>query len=484
MPRRRQVRDLLPLLSCIALPLLASCQPQENDAARATAPPHIVFVVADDLGWGDVGFHGGAARTPHLDALREESTELTRCYAYSLCTPTRAALLTGRDPGALDLIYNPLRPWDARGLPLAERTLADRLGAAGYRTALVGKWHLGHSTPRNDPMPAASSTSMASSTARSTTFATPPAKAVTTGSATDRACARRATQPSSSRPRLSASSWITTEPEPLLLFVSFSAPHTPKQAPAELLAHYAQLESAAARLHCAQVEALDAAIGTVLGALDESGLASSTLLVFLSDNGAGKGEGGSNGELRGFKGSAFEGALRVPALLRWPQKIRGQFDPRIDRATSVLDLPVTALAHAGLALDEELDGRLLEPRQDTAPASRALFFAAPWRQLHQLRGRGGKLEVHPAPRLRQGPGAPPAVRPGHGSGRIDFGGGRPPGAPAAPVGGRRCLDRNRAGSAGPGAPQSGATRLEGATRLGRIPTGLNDATSDRPCKTR
>lgn len=102
------------------------------------------MLIADDLGYGDPGFRGGSARTPHLDALAAESLELRRFYAQPVCTPTRASFLTGRRPERMRLHDSALLPQATKGLPAAEVTLAERLRDAGYATALVGKWHLGH----------------------------------------------------------------------------------------------------------------------------------------------------------------------------------------------------------------------------------------------------------------------------------------------------------------------------------------------------
>ena len=108
-------------------------------------PPHIVLFVADDLGWGDVGYHGSQIKTPHIDALAKAGTRLNRFYVMPVCSPTRGALLTGRHPIRLGLQCGVVRPWAAHGLPTDERTLPQALRKVGYTTAIVGKWHLGHS---------------------------------------------------------------------------------------------------------------------------------------------------------------------------------------------------------------------------------------------------------------------------------------------------------------------------------------------------
>ncbi len=109
----------------------------------AAERPHVVYMLADDLGWTDVGFHGSEIRTPHLDALATSGARLESYYVQPVCSPTRAALLTGRYPMRHGLQVGVVRPWANYGLPLEERTLAQALQEAGYTTAICGKWHLG-----------------------------------------------------------------------------------------------------------------------------------------------------------------------------------------------------------------------------------------------------------------------------------------------------------------------------------------------------
>jgi len=126
---------LLLLLACVAPAL----------ALGADAPrPNIVFLLADDLGWADVGFHGGEISTPQLDKLARAGARLEQFYVQPVCSPTRAALMTGRYPMRYGLQVGVVRPWAQYGLPLEERTLPQALKEAGYTTAICGKWHLGH----------------------------------------------------------------------------------------------------------------------------------------------------------------------------------------------------------------------------------------------------------------------------------------------------------------------------------------------------
>src|SRR5713226_6063199 len=132
------------LLAIMALVLISSAHPIKQAVER---PPHIIFFLADDLGWKDVGYHGSEIQTPTLDRMAAQGVRLEQFYAMPLCTPTRACLMTGRYPMRQGLQTGVIGPWAAYGLPLEERTLPQALKAVGYRTAITGKWHLGHFDP-------------------------------------------------------------------------------------------------------------------------------------------------------------------------------------------------------------------------------------------------------------------------------------------------------------------------------------------------
>lgn len=133
-------------------PLFAAATLAFAAALPAAAPrPNIIIFLADDLGWSDVGWHGGDIATPHLDRLAAAGAKLEQFYVLPVCSPTRAALLTGRYPIRHGLQLSVVRPWAQYGLPLEERTLPQALREAGYTTAISGKWHLGHFRPEYQP---------------------------------------------------------------------------------------------------------------------------------------------------------------------------------------------------------------------------------------------------------------------------------------------------------------------------------------------
>jgi len=314
---------------------LGACR---GEAAPASLP-HCVVIVVDDLGYGDAGFCGGSLATPRLDALARESLILERFYAAPMCSPSRAQLMTGKDAPSLGLTRN-FKPDDEGGLPMTETTVADRLRAAGYHTALVGKWHLGHATPEQRPERRGFQetygplrgwidyTTHAIEGERDWYRNGAPLDEA--GYSTDLIAAEAVRVIHAHR-----------VPAPLFLVVSFNAPHAPLAAPPGST----DLREPRA-LYAAMVALLDERIGDVLAALDTRGIAEDTLLWFLSDNGANEKHGGDNGALSGGKYSCDDGALRVPALVRWPGRIA---PGRCAEFLSVMDVAPTIEALAGVA---------------------------------------------------------------------------------------------------------------------------------------
>lgn len=356
-----------------------------GDAPRHAAPgPNVLLALADDLGWGDVGYHGSEIRTPVLDRLASEGARLEAFHAQPTCTPSRAALLTGRYPHRYGLQGVVVRPWTEGGLPTSERTLAERLRDAGYRTALVGKWHLGHSAPRYLPL------------ARGFD-----AQYGTYHGSIDYWRRFRAGGLDWSRDQVAleeegyATTLLADEAvrivrehdfaAPLLLYLAFTAPHTPLEAPADTVASYAHLEDEERRVYAAMVTELDTALGRVLDAFAERGQRARTLTLFLSDNGGEVNGSASNGALRGGKGRSFEGGVRVPAIAHWPERIA----PRaIDVPLHLVDVAPTLTSLAGRAA-EGFDGVDLGPllERDLPLPERALLLQLTSRESALREGR-------------------------------------------------------------------------------------------------
>lgn len=355
-PRARARRRALlaGALGLIALLEIGGCAESERVVAPHSGGPNLVLLIADDLGFGDLGHRGGPIETPNLDRLSREGVELQRFYVSPLCTPTRAALFTGRSPIRFGLQYQVLLGWSRTGLPASEPTLAERLRDTGYATAMVGKWHLGHARHEFHPnahgfehfyghllgssyfdhrYEGGKDLQRDGMSVRDEGYET-----VLLGDELVRVIEAR------------------DPARPLFLVGSFCAPHTPLEAPEELEAAYQKKLGLAngddLSTYAAMLDILDRQIGRVLEALERAGIASNTLVVFLSDNGAPDGPG-SNAPLRGHKGSVNEGGIRVPAVLRWPAGLGG---PRkSDQLARDFDLAPTLLAAAGVDAGAESD---------------------------------------------------------------------------------------------------------------------------------
>ena len=318
----------------LALPLFAAAQ------------PNIVVILADDLGWNDVGYHGSEIRTPHIDRLARQGLELNRYYAFPLCSPTRAALLTGRSPLRLG-VNTPIG--ETGGLPLDERLLPETLRSAGYQTFLTGKWHLGIERIASHPYRRGFDQSYGHLGPSVDYFSH-----VWDGGL-DWHRDGKVLRESGYSTEL-----ITTEAvrlirnrdkaKPMFLYVAFNAPHTPLQAPEAYLRQYEHIADPGRRTYAAMVTALDDGVGEIVATLDDEGIARETLLIWASDNGGGRNVGASNAPLRGSKGTAFEGGIRVPALIRWPGVLPA--GRRFDQMITVQDWFPTLSAACGFEIGD------------------------------------------------------------------------------------------------------------------------------------
>jgi len=320
-------------VAAAGLSLPASAADAQAAAGAVKQPPNIVYIIADDLGWKDVGFHGSDIRTPNLDRLAETGVELEEFYVQPMCTPTRAALLTGRYPLRYGLQTGAIPSSGRYGLATDEWLLPQALSAAGYETALIGKWHLGHADRKFWPRQRGFDHFYGALVGEIDHF-THTAHGVGDwyrGNKPIEEPGYDTTLFGDEAVRLIAAH---DPARPLFLDLSFTAPHTPYQAPAEYLDRYAHIADPARRAYAAMITAMDEQIGRVVAALEARQMRDNTLIVFHSDNGGTRsakftGESAVTGELppdngpyRDGKGTLYEGGTRVVAIANWPGRIR------------------------------------------------------------------------------------------------------------------------------------------------------------------
>ncbi len=326
------MRLIFSLLACLAF---------FPDATAQTTKPNVVIIIADDLGWNDIGTRNPKIVTPNLVKLAKEGVELQRFYGYPVCSPARAGLLTGVLPRRLGLV-NIIMPGQA-GITKATPALPAKLKSAGYTTSLIGKWHLGNQNPSSavgfehfygfmgGEVDYLKHTDM-----RGKLDWQRDGKQIEETGYTTYLFADEASKQIRNRDKA----------KPFFLQVAFNAPHVELAAPEDLVAKHKS-----DGLYGAVVEGLDVGIGRILTTLDEQGLRDNTLVIFVSDNGAPR-RTGSNAPLRGYKGSVDEGGIRTPAIVRWPKRVPAGV--KLDQPIAIIDLFPSIAAALNLPLNAEL----------------------------------------------------------------------------------------------------------------------------------
>jgi arylsulfatase A-like enzyme len=344
-------------------------QPNNPAPAKTAGKPNIVHIVADDLGWKDVGFNGATdIKTPNLDKLAAEGAKFTQFYVQPMCTPTRAALMTGRYPFRYGLQTIVIPTAAGYGLDTTEWLMPQCLKEAGYKTAIIGKWHLGHADKKYWPKQRGFDYQYGAMIGELDYFTheehgvldwfrdNKPVreKGYTTNLIGDDAVKYiKAQDPN----------------KPFYLYLTFNAPHTPYQAPEEYIDRYPNIVDPTRRTYAGMVTCLDENIGKVVEAIDKKGIRDNTFILFHSDNGGTRSKMFTgqmadvskinlpcdNGRYRDGKGSLYEGATRVCAFANWPGHIK---PATVDGLIHAVDLYPTfaALAGASTAKCKPLDG--------------------------------------------------------------------------------------------------------------------------------
>ena len=377
-------------------------------AAWAAEKPNIVFIIADDLGWADVAFHGGSAPTPHLDRLARDGVELTQHYVAPVCSPTRTGLMTGRWWSR----YGVVSPQNERALPRDTLTLPKALRAAGYETCLAGKWHLGSKSewgPNHFGFDHAYGSLAGGVGPWNHVYKTGPFRETwhrngklleETGHVTDLIAGE-------------AVRWIEGRKDrPFFLYVPFTAVHLPIKEPDEYLRRVPpSIRGDVPRHYAACVMHLDDAVGRIVAALEKAGKRENTLLVFTSDNGGSTVENndtkysgdtypqgklvGNNAPFRGGKGNLYEGGIRVPTVVSWAGRLKAG---RIDAPVHIADWMPTLCSVAGHKPDRHprWDGidvsALLHGK--AGPTTRTLYWVAPGWRARAVRVADWKLVAH------------------------------------------------------------------------------------------
>ena len=384
--------------------------PFDLRAADVSQPrkPNIIFILVDDLGWGDVAFHGGNAPTPQIDRLAVNGLELTQHYVAPVCSPTRTGFLTGRCWSRFDVTT----PQNNRALPWDTVTLPKALKSVGYDTCLTGKWHLG-SKPEEGPNHFGFDHSYGSLAGGvspwnhyykqgpvSRTWHRNEEFVDESGHVTDLITKE-------------AVEWIGKRGDaPFFLYVPYTAVHLPIKEPQEWLERVpTTITGEVPRHYAACVIHLDDAVGRIVAAVDKAGKRENTLIVFTSDNGGSTTENndlkypddncpngpltGNNKPWRGQKTSLYEGGIHVATIAYWPGRIK---PGKLTTPSQIIDWMPTFCALAGYQSDRDLkwDGRNLQPLlggEMESPEPRTLYWVGPGRRERAVRHGDWKLIV-------------------------------------------------------------------------------------------
>lgn len=378
------MKELLRISQLVLLCMLGLASTAQAKSNAPAPPPNIIIIISDDAGYADFGFSGCKDfKTPNLDSLAAQSTVLTNFYvAASVCSPSRAGLMTGRCVTRIGHEFNPPpKQQDIYGLPQSERIIANYLQQAGYHTAAFGKWHLGCGkgfTPHERGfnhfygflaggrtyLPDGKPQRDAIEEMQRNGKEEPLTKYLTD------AISQEAAQHIREQHQAAPST-------PLFLYVAYNCPHAPMQAKDGYTEKFSHIKNKKKQTLAAMQASLDEGIGGIIQALRDTGRLDNTLIFFLNDNGAGTYWNFDNAGLRNYKGSLFDGGIKVAGFIHFPTTHPQAKTKTIAAPTSSLDILPTTLALAGIPIPQQLDGtNLASPDVAKTLDTRYLY----WRQ--------------------------------------------------------------------------------------------------------
>jgi arylsulfatase A-like enzyme len=334
--------------------------------AAQTRKPNVIVILADDLGFSDLGVQGGKdIPTPNIDSIAKSGVRCTNAYvSCPYCSPTRAGLNTGRYQTRFGHEFNEPGPAgrESFGLPLSEKTIANRFKSLGYATGAIGKWHLGFSLDRR---PMARGYDEFYGTLANTPFFKPTLFVDSRKSADVQPIEDETFYTTDAYAQRIEEFVAQHKGEPFFLYLPFNAQHVPSQAPQKYLDRFPQITDEPRKLYAGMLVAFDDAVGRLLKSLRDANLESNTLIFFTSDNGGPMtkmGPNGSrNGHLKGQKGDTWEGGIHVPFFAQWKGRLPA--GKVYEQPVISLDILPTAIAAAGSqpGSDWQLDGVNLLP---------------------------------------------------------------------------------------------------------------------------
>jgi arylsulfatase A-like enzyme len=386
---------LLPVVAAVSLPAKS---------------PNLVVILTDDQGYHDVGFNGCSdIPTPHIDSIASQGVRFTNGYvSFPVCGPSRAGLLTGRYQDRFGFTTNPtIDPENpVAGIPLEEKNIAETLREAGYKSAIIGKWHMG-SHPVHHPLNRGFDHFFGFLSGGHNYF--PDQLTLNDLSEVKRKWQWYNTRIMRDHERVDIDDYLTDEltdaatafidrqaqsGEPFFLYLAYNAPHTPLQATEKYLSRFPHIKDGKRRTYAAMVSAVDDGVGRLMETLRRHGIEEDTLVFFLSDNGGATNNASENTPLRGHKGTLWEGGIRVPFAMQWKGTVPSGKD--FEHPVISLDImgTITALAGVDIAPERPLDGVNLVPyltgEKDGRPHE--ILFWRKWEQ-NAMAIRAGDIKV-------------------------------------------------------------------------------------------